>query len=266
MRAIKRWLRYQYAEHRISERRNIIRNQLVEVLGGKIRFQLGGNRGQDSIYIIHCDDVPKAMLRLVNPYRKDKETDVDMPYIPLPAVERLSREWQAYQTGMDKGLTPHPLWRCDDAILCEYLPYGSLHDELLLHPDAFWRLILLASQRLNDLHSSGVTHMDASLANILTDNSFGHLVFVDFEFGPNKGLYIWQQRAYDYLRLLESSIKFMPASESIGHEAWLELLLTLIDQETKQADIQPLLPALTRLKKNSCLWLAVQQIFPAAKL
>ena len=235
-------------------------------MGGNVRFQRSGNRGQDSIYIVLCDDIPRAVLRLVNPYRRAKDMDMDMPYIPLPAIERLSREWQAYQTGMEKDLTPCPLWRCDDAILCKYLPYGSLHDELLLHPDAFWRLILLASQRLNELHSSGITHMDASLANILTDNSLNHMVFVDFEFGANEKLNIGQQRAYDYLRLLESSIKFMPANKNNEHNAWLELLLALTDQETKQAEIQPLLPALTRLKKDSCLWLAVQQIFPAAKL
>ncbi|RKZ49217.1 MAG: hypothetical protein DRQ48_01300 [Gammaproteobacteria bacterium] len=266
MRALKRWVRYQYAEHKITQRRNSIRDQLVEVLGEKISFHLSGNRGQDSIYIIHCDNVPKAVLRLVNPYRKAKETDTAMPYMPLAANERLSREWDAYQRGAEKGLTPRVLWRCDDAILCEYLPYDNLHNKLLKHPDDFWKFIILASQRLGELHDVGITHMDASLANILTNNSLNHLLFVDFEYGPNKGLDIWQQRAYDYLRLLESSIKFMPLNKNTENKAWLELLLKLTDHETKQADLIPLLPALTRLRANSCLWLAVQQIFAAARI
>ncbi len=266
MRAIKRWLRYQYAEFRISGRRNFIRNQLVEVLGGKIRFQLSGNRGQDSIYIIHCNNLPKAMLRLINPQRREKEMDMVMPYIPLPGDERLSREWDAYQSGAEKGLTPCPLWRCEDAILCEYLPYNNLHNKLLTNPANFWQLIILASQRLGDLHDTGITHMDASLANILADKSLNNLVFVDFEFGPNEGLDIWQQQAYDYLRLLESSIKFMPSNVNTEHKAWLELLFTLTNKETKKADLDPLLPALTRLQSDSCLWLAVQQIFSAARI
>ena len=261
MRAIKRWLRYQYAEFRISGRCNIIRNQLVEVLGGNIRFQLSGNRGQDSIYIVHCNNLPKAMLRLVNPHRREKEIDMVMPYIPLPVDERLSREWNAYQSGAEKELTPCPLWRCEDAILCEYLPYDNLHNELLKNPDNFWQLIILASQRLSELHKTGITHMDASLANILSDSSKKHLVFIDFEYGPNMSVNIGQQRAYDYLRLLESSIKFIPPGRNVEHKVWRELLISLTDQETKQAELLPLLPALYRLRADSCLWSAVQQIF-----
>ncbi len=266
MRTIKRWLRYQYAEYRISKRRNIIQSQLVEILGGKIRFQLSGNRGQDSIYIIHCNDVPKAMLRLVNSHRKEKEMDMAMPYVPLSANERLSREWNAYQSGAEKELTPHNLWRCEDAILCEYLPFDNLHNKLLKIPADFWQLIILASQRLGELHGTGITHMDASLANILTDRSSKNLVFVDFEYGPKEGLDIWQQQAYDYLRLLESSIKFMPPSINTEHRAWLELLFTITNKETKKADLAPLLPALTRLQADSCLWLAVQQVFSGARI
>jgi len=261
MRVIKRWIRYQYAEHRIADRRNAIGNQLADVLGGQIRFQHSGNRGQDSIYVIHCDDVPKAMLRLVNPHRRKKEMDMTMPYIPLPSADRLLREWQAYEVGAIRGLTPRTLWKCDDAILCDYLPYDSLHNELLKNPDNFWQLILLASQRLSELHKTGITHMDASLANILSDSSKKHLVFIDFEYGPNMSVNIGQQRAYDYLRLLESSIKFIPPGRNVEHKVWRELLISLTDQETKQAELLPLLPALYRLRADSCLWSAVQQIF-----
>lgn len=266
MRAIRRWIRYQYAEHRIAERRNIIRSQLADVLEGQIQFQLSGNRGQDSIYIVYCDDVPKAVLRLANPHRKEKKMDMAMPYIPLPAAKRLLQEWHAYEQGADKGLTPHPLWRCNDAIVCKFLPYSRLHSELLESPNNFWQLIVLASQRLSELHKIGLVHMDASLANILTDPSKDHLVFVDFEYGPNMILNTGQQRAYDYLRLLESSMKYIPPGKNTEHEVWLDLLASLLDQETKQADLLPLLPALPRLQADSCLWLAVQLIFPAAKL
>ena len=70
-----------------------------------------------------------------------------------------------------------------------------------LEDAAVEHVIVLASQRLSELHKTGITHMYASLANILSEPSKEHLLGVDFEYDPNMSVNTGQQRAYDYLRL-----------------------------------------------------------------
>ena len=53
--------------------------------------------------------------------------------------------------------------------------------------------------------------------------------------------------AYDHLRLLESSLKFMPAGEQTRIDTWLDSLDAVLPQEVRGVDVAPLAPALTRV-------------------
>jgi serine/threonine protein kinase len=261
MRSLKRWFRLNYAEYRIRDRQNEISAELSALAGNKVYFERSGSRGQDSIYIVRSKRQKIGVLRLYNPWRKKKTIEPSMPYILLPPVSRLLREWNAYQLGSAHGLTPTPVWRCHDAILCDYIPWRTLHYRLLANAEEFWLLVIQASLRLGKLHKLGLTHMDASLANILADDELINIKFIDFEFAPSGRLSVDQQQVYDYLRLLESSLKFMPPGCNKKTEDWITLLIKVMSGFTDTVDIRPLLPALPRLVADPYIWPLVQNLF-----
>lgn len=266
MRTFRRWVRNNYAEFRVSGRLETIRQELSRKLDGKIDFEKSGGRGQDSIYFVDVDGKRNSVLRLINPFRKQKQLGGNMPYrLPPPSV-RLQHEQDCYRKGSLSGLTPRPLWHAEDAILCEYIPLPKLHDRLLSNPEEFWHLVTRASNALAKLHASGLVHMDASLANILADDKLEKFVFIDFEFLPVAALSRQQQIAYDYLRLLESSYKFMPVHLNHKYDGWLEHLKSNSIIDFSLTDLSPLLPALERLVSDEVLWPQIHKIFTGPPL
>jgi len=47
---------------------------------------------------------------------------------------------------------------------------------------------------------------------------------IDFEFSPENNISIEQQKSYDYLRLIESSLKFIPEGMNIKYDDWLSFM------------------------------------------
>ena len=254
MRAVKRWCKSRYADLRNTHRRSTVTAEISRLLGVPVRLEKSGNRGQDDIYYIYTNNKPGYVLRLYNPYKSKKVFQDSSPFIILPYESRLEQEWSAYHTGYPSGLTPKPVWKDRDAILCEYLPYITMHEILLSSPERTWDLINRAADRLQELHKAGLSHMDASLANILTDSELHHLVFIDFEFSPVAGMSFRQQQLYDHLRLLESSLKFIPENLLNEAGAWLGKLHEIFGDNHTDTCLDKLVPALTRLSNHKGLW------------
>ncbi len=261
MRAVKRWLKRTYAEFRIAPRRAEIATSLGEHLGRRVVFRPAGARGQDSVYLVSDRQATLGVLRLANPYKKRKPQDASSPFIWLDDHGRLDREWNAYEVGAKAGLTPTPIWRTADAIFCSYVPEQRMFDRLLANDGEFWHLLCAAARALGRLHQTGLVHMDACLANILADGGLERFTFIDFEYSPAPGLCEAQQRAYDHLRLVESSLKFMPPEQSGGYRRWIATLDACLAEDTKCADLAPLAPALSRLNASHEIVEALKQVF-----
>ena len=76
---------------------------------------------------------------------------------------RLDREWQAYETLSPHGLSPRPLWRCQDAIACSWLDWKRLSTQMTnprLDPIAIQMSLFSSIRRMHDL---GITHLDLNL-------------------------------------------------------------------------------------------------------
>ncbi len=258
---MKRWLRSEYAELRMRGRRGEIEAELSAVMGRVVSFERCGQRGQDSMYRVLCAGEKVGVLRLVNPFKRTKVTDPQAPFIPAKAAARLQREWDAYGVGGEAGLTPRRIWRTRDATLSAYVPWQSMHERLLRSEKEFWPLLWRATRGLAMLHQLGLTHMDASLANVLADGHLRNVVFVDFEFAPAPNVTRAQQKAYDFLRLLESSLKFLPPELADGYGEWVGLVEQCADEATRAADIGRLWPALPRLKGHARLRGAIGEVF-----
>jgi hypothetical protein len=262
MRKLKRWLRSRYADFRVRGRAEAIAAELQGVFAADIRLVTVGSAGRDSIYRIDGAGGERlAMMRLANPHKRRSPLPSDSPFVWLEDGERFEREWQAYTVGAPAGLTPRPLWRTEDALVCEYLPWRPLHDRFREDPSRFWDYLCHATRCIARLHRLGLVHMDASLANILADDGLTAGACIDFEYAPAGFLSAPQQRAYDYLRLLESCIKFCDQQVRRGHAPWIDLLGEVVDPETAAADIAPLLPAIGRTAADAGLRGALRSVF-----
>ena len=263
MRALRRFIDHQLAELGIAPRRRRLRGELGRHFGRPIRLGVSGARGRDSVYqVLGADsDEILGVVRLVNPRKRRKPPSPDQPFVWQEDAPRLAREWHAYRCGGPLGLTPQPLWRADDALLCSHIDRARLSDRLFADPSRFWELNAAASGALAALHACGVVHMDASLANTLGDADLTTLSFVDFEYAPAPDLNLAQQKAYDHLRLLESGIKFMPDAVAGGVSVYCERLDHCLDADTRHADLTRLEPAIGRLLAHPICRRALAAVF-----
>ena len=261
MRAIKRQVRRLVGELQIGARRRRLERELSRQFGEELALAAHGSRGRDSIYQLVGRDGVVGVLRLVNPHKRTKPLASDSPFIVPAARARLEREWDAYACGAPHGLTPQPLWRAHDALLCAHVDRPRMSDLLASDPSRFWSLNCAAARAIARLHALGVMHMDACLANILSDSELGEPVLIDFEYAAATHVTLDQAQAYDYLRLLESGMKLMPRGADADSQAWISTLDKCVSGPARDADIGPLRPALERVLKHPQVCAALRRVF-----
>lgn len=245
MRHLKRWWRGFCGERLNSPRRTEIAEELRQSFGLEHppRLHLRGSRGHDGTYLVENIGI----LRLANPHKNRPLPASDMPFVLSQTPLRIDREWNAYGKCAPLGLTPKPLWRTHDALLCEYLPCRPLQAELARDPASAWEILLRASQAIHRLHQAGIVHMDMSLANILADDAAQKLTFIDFEYAPAPHISPAAARVYDHLRLLESTWKFIPPSLRADGGPWLDTVAGFFDSDMRRVHLDVLKPALGRI-------------------
>ena len=167
----------------------------------------------------------------------------------LAADRRLNREWDVYGRLSPTKLTPAPVWRTHDAIMCTYFDGQSVSKRLAAERHRFWDLMKLVLLSLRRLHDHGATHMDAKVENILTDAEAWQFVFIDFDCTPPKWVEPPQQRAYDYLKLIDSSLRLVPPRDRENRRRWIGLLERTVDEETRQTNLD-LLPQRRRTTRH----------------
>ena len=261
MRALSGFLRREYANLRIAGRKRRLIQQLSTHFDRPVSLHRAGMRGRDSVFLVKDKSENMGSLRLCNPHLRRPALSADMPFVTLSNDERLSREWRCFAEAGPAGITPSPIWRDNDALMCEFIAGPRLSDRLSQDPSSFWDLLVRASRVLGRLHALGITHMDASLAN--TIDAGGGCRLIDFEYGPRTGITLEQQMAYDHLRLLESSFKFMPRRERVPIDSWLEALDAMLPKRVREADIAPLTPAIERVLACHSLKQRLAAIFPS---
>lgn len=183
--------------------------------------------GQDWIYHVCTLGRTIGVVRCNNPFAVPR----GLPLYPhthalLPA-ERIIREWQVYSLLGPLGLTPRPLWRCDDALMCSFTEWPRL-SEVLRSNVAIWRAdtltellktVFIAVQRM---HAQGVVHLDLSPKNVLVNTEPPDCRIIDFEYAPSDAQPLEVHQAYDFLRLTSRLIEL---SRNLHQEALLQRLL-----------------------------------------
>ncbi|WP_025898857.1 hypothetical protein [Sneathiella glossodoripedis] len=262
MRSFKRNIRLQYSEFRHRVRIAEIKSEISYLYNDKIKLVRSGSRGADSIYVAIGDGGQRlGVLRLVNPFRKRKRAASGMPYIVLDGPERVKRELEAYSLGGPNKITPKVIWHAEDALLCEYYDgYTSLELYKKSKINAV-QLLEIGWNALKSAHNLGILHMDASIENILISRNLEEFRLVDFEFGAADFMTFEDQCVYDYLRYLESFLKFL---EPQSYAALTDFIQScdLLKQFTVTPDkLNQLMHSLIRLKRNQKLLSVVESSF-----
>jgi hypothetical protein len=247
----------------ISERRRSLARQLAEALDvkGPIRLVARGGMGHDSTYFVRSNAKTIGVLRLLNPHKQRPLPKADQPFAIADGCVRLEREWSAYERASSHLLAPRPLWRCEDAVLCEFVPKASMLEHITRQPAKAWLFLKLATNAIGSLHAVGLTHMDASLTNILSDDDGQHPVFIDFEYTPGPGLSLAGQRAYDHLRILESTWKYLEPQQQRDYPDWVANLAAVAGDKIEGADLAMLRPALGRILSHPPLAAQLAKLF-----
>jgi predicted Ser/Thr protein kinase len=219
------------------------------LFGGSVGWQRAGGAGRSVVCRVMREGRPAACFRLATSNDAPSAASAaPSPFVRLSPEETVTREWEAYSCAAPHGLAPRPIWRDHRAIFSEYIDARPLADEAERGTRPRLALAAEAAPAISRLHAAGVAHMDMSLSNILRDPASGGLFFVDFEYGPARGLTFEQQCLYDYLRLLESAWKFLtPEERREAGTLWDEALKNNAPAAVRAAGLAPLRPALGRM-------------------
>jgi hypothetical protein len=266
VRAAKRWVRAQFWEWRMRDRRHEVAAELQRELGVATPLKLveRGNLGHDSNYNVFDGGTQIGVLRLVNPHKRRPLPPAEMPFRIAGPSMRIKHEFEVYGLGAASGLTPTPLWKAPDALFCRYLPYRPLMT-WVKGADTIWPLLIEGSAALDRLHrETGLSHMDASLGNVIASDDRSRHALVDFEYLPAEGVSFAEQRLYDHLRLVHSSWKFIKPDQRRDFGPWLDQLAGYADAGMRKASFLRIAPALENVLNDDAWRAALRELFAKA--
>ncbi len=259
---IKRWWKRVSSEILVQKRKTCVATKLQAHfnLPKAPHMKRSGGDGTDNIYFVSHAGKTLGVLRLVSPDKKQKMPPSDRPHTVMNAEKKINYEWAMYTKGAAHDLTPKPLWRTHDAILCGHLPCKKLQDTLIKKPDEAWYILCRAARAVSRLHNAGIIHMDVCLQNMLGDAQ-GNIYFIDFEYMPAAHIPPPAQRVYDHLRLIEAAWKFIPVDKKSGFGVWLDYFSGCLDDEMRRVNLSLLECDLSRMLKSKELGTRIRQLF-----
>jgi hypothetical protein len=249
-----------------SPRRAELESELSQSLGLQIRLTPASSKGgYDEIYYADQPGNRVAVVRVNSPYKTQNDPigPAD-PGVPLAAIQRLSREWDAYQALSPLQLSPRPIWRTHDAIACSWIDWPRASVTLAKFRSECWQVFERLIPAIARMHHRGITHLDLNLGNVLIERCGSGVAIIDFEFGPVDWVNLDQQMAFDYLRVVDDFTKprrggtyFLAAPTRLidGLERW-------VPAAARDAEVGFSLQKLRRLRDNPQLCSQLRAIFP----
>ena len=242
IRSPRHWKRRRSELASLEPRRREIEHELSNHCNHPVRLvSVQARRSYDEVFFAVHNGERFGVVRVNSPVKPDPEqpTGTDHLVIPLRSTERLDREWNAYLQLAPLGLSPRPLWRCEDAIACEWLHWPRMSESIIRDRNQFWPLMEHIIPAVRRMHDGGVTHLDLNPGNVLIDPGTQKVAFIDFEFDPADWISLPQQRAYDYLRLTAECLRRRRGGPQLfsDPDRLIRLLDDVVDEDTRQAEL-----------------------------
>lgn len=164
---------------------------------------------------------PFAMARLALIDHDQKNT---VPINRFDLHKRIAHETKAYTIGGLHDITPKLLDAGKNYTVCTYIDGQNALQILRKDPSQGWKLLETLLGLYEQLHQHDITHLDATLKNIFWDQTTHSFKLVDFEYYAEETLSLKEQKAYDYLRLIDYTLRFIPEARQEDFDAILSLL------------------------------------------
>ncbi len=255
-----------YALH--ADRRREVARSLSDALGHPVTLTPASLGGYDDVLYARHQGRTLALVRVVNPHKTSlwiNRKRAEGPVVSLAPELRVSRESSAYATLAPLGLAPRPLWTADDAVACEHLTMPRASEVLRGSPSSVLRALDLIFAGIRTMHDRGVTHLDLNLSNVLLSLDASRVVFIDFEYGPSPDADVHTQRAYDYLRLINSCLRRRRGGHFLANDysRLSDMLVAHADEATLAADAAPLLVVIPKIARDPALRAALARAIPS---
>ncbi len=265
MRSPLRWARRRLELSRIAPRRRAIEAELSTAWNHQVTLRPAATKGgYDEIYYANQDGKRTAVVRVNSPYKRQNDPIGRYdPSVPLDALERLDREWDAYSKLCPKNLSPRPIWRTHDAIACTWLNWERASHRLTQNRQQFWNVLDRIIPAIGAMHDAKVTHLDLNLGNLLLDPIGEGIAIIDFEFGPVDWVDLDQQVAVDYLRIIDDCTKPRRGGRIMLHEPGrlVKMLDAHVPAGARNADMKFSHHKLQRLRQQPGFCDALRTVF-----
>lgn len=265
MTSIAQWFRRKHEIKIHASNAAVIFNQMRTQLGVNWDFaNTGGKGGYDEIYIATSGHSPVAMVRITSTQKVPHDfINPENPAFPLRATERLNREWLAYTRLSRIDLSPRPIWRGEKAIACEYTDWPRVSAYLKKNKQNNPEVAVHLIAAIQQMHATGITHLDLNLGNILFRERECEIKFIDFEFGPANWLNFDQQKGVDYLRLINELLNDRRGGEFLKarFDEVAEALNASADRATQGADLRFAPKVFSRLPLDDNRFRQLSRIF-----
>ena len=236
---------------KIKEVKATVQNKL-----GSISFAFASFGGADINYYLLQNKKRFAMMRLgITDIQKDNER----PVLRFNKEKRLKKEFEAYSLGGPKGLTPNVIYFSSDVLVCEYLEGKRVFDILKQDKSQVWKILIDATTLYQKLHVLNVVHLDATLKNFVMVNST--MKVIDFEYYPAQRLTIETQKAYDYVRIIEHTLRSVPMKYQNNFSLFIEHLDNIVPTSIRSADFSELRGLMDNIKTFPMYTQLKEQIF-----
>ena len=97
-----------------------------------------------------------------------------------------------------------------------------------------WDILIDAVKTYKKLHDLGIVHLDATLKNfVMTEDS---MKVIDFEYYPSVDLSFEVQKAYDYVRIIEHTLRTTPQEYQEKYHPFIDVLDAIVPKDIRDVD------------------------------
>ncbi len=222
---------------KLRKKRKELELRLTDFFGYPVVLRQSFRKSSDdNIYEVLSGNKIIAMARVRNEFRLKaiaKSFD-DYNRILRELEKNFQREWDKSKKASLDGLAPEPLFREEGVSVFRFIEGKKALDVIKKDCSNFESILATILEALDSLYRLGMVHGDLAIYNCIITKE-GRCVFFDLEDDvPNFDSFA-KKVAYEYLHLIDSSLKFLtPKYKKI--EFWVEIFNKHLSIKAKGID------------------------------